>query len=164
MGIDHRVAFEQRSRGRKHGIDGGLQPQAQAVLPPQMAISHDGALVGQIISNHARLAETSACRAAPPPSPVQQIDPTRREVNAQQRLHHKGRRSSLALGAGASGKQSHELASRHHQILLVEELALARPLALVPYPLSPILIFIMSAMSHFARAEPRLRSSLPSGV
>ena len=133
-GIDHRALFEQQAFGRQRGVDSGQDLNAQVVCFEHVAKAQDGALVGKVVFPHIQSCELTKHRGVVQRffhGGVGQVEPLLKEVNAQHGVHCK--RRATAFGARLGGvrcNQRHQLGPRHHEVHLVEELALARPLGL----------------------------------
>jgi hypothetical protein len=99
-----------------------------------MTEPENGALVGQVVFAHVQPGEFTKHRRVVKRlfhRRVRQVAPMLKEVDAQHCLN--GKRWAPVFGTGCGcvrRNQRHRFNPRHHQIHLVEELALARPLGL----------------------------------
>jgi len=133
-GIDHRALLEQQSLGCERGVDRGQHLHAQVVLLQQVTEPQNGALVGQALLAHVQPGEFAKHRRVVQRffhRRVRQVEPLLQEVDAQHGLDRKRRATAFGAGCGCVRRnQRHQFGPRHHQVHLVEELALARPLRL----------------------------------
>ena len=133
-GVHHGAALQEQSLGRERGVDRGQQLQAQLVALQQVAKAQDGALVGQVVLAHVQPGEFAKQRRVVQGffhRRVRQVEPLLQEVNAQHRFDRKRRATAFGTGGRCVRRnQCHQLGPRHHQVHLVEELALARALGL----------------------------------
>ena len=130
-GVHDGAALEQQPLGLQGGIDRGQDRLGQLVLFEKVAKPQDRALIGKSAA-----AEIESCELLKQRHVVErffhgrvrQIEPLLQEVNTQHRFHRKRRPASLGCRR-VRCNQCHQLGPRHDQFHLVEELALARPLA-----------------------------------
>lgn len=167
-GIDHGPALEQQTLGRQRGVDSGKDLQAQVVGFEQVAEPKNGALVGQVvfpgIQTH-ELAEQRHVVQRFLHRRVREVEPLLDEVDAQHGLD--GERWASALGARGRcmwRDQRHQLCPGHHEVHLIEELALARSFGLaLESVLAQAHLLHAGNVSHQARAPRLCRPSLRCG-
>lgn len=133
-GIHHGALLEQQALGTERGVDGSQDLQAQVIGFEQVAEAKNGALIGQMVFPYVQAGELTKHRCVVQSlfhCRVGQVEPLLQEVDAQHRLH--GKRRASAFGSRrwrVRGDQRNQFGPWHHQVHLVEELALARPLGL----------------------------------
>jgi len=145
-------------------------PASSAVGFEQVTETKNGALVGQVVLTGIQTHELTEQRHVVQRffhRWVREVEPLLQEVDTQHRLD--GKRWSSALGARGRcmrRDQRHQLGPGHHQVHLVQELALARPLGLaLESALAQAQLFHAVTVSHRAMGAevvqtfPRKRAS-----
>jgi hypothetical protein len=105
-GIHGGSGLEQQPLGREHGVDGGHDLQGQVVGLQEMTESEDGALIRQSADpgiKPRKLAVQGRVVQGLFHGRIRQGEPLLHEMDAQQRLHGKGRTARLATKPTARG-------------------------------------------------------------
>ena len=129
--INGRSILERQTFTRQGGIDGGHQHLAQRIGFEQMTESQNRALIRQSGGPRIKLGKLTVQGHIMQRlfhGGIAQAKPLLQEVNPQHRLNGKGRAASLARRCKRLD-HFNQLAPRHHQIHLIQELTFARALA-----------------------------------